>query len=295
MPVLYRPVALLALLLLAACDGSTAERLTKSADPRLRMLGNSFNAARPVDSIPLEEERADGAAMAATLLGAAPLLRDAEVQRYVNNLGRWIALHSERPNIPWRFGVVASEDSHVFALPGGYILISSGMLKKLRSEAELAATLAHEIVHTQNRHHLRAYRASAGGDVLKDGLNLAAERSSKKSALLAANATKGFVIEGLMMRGLDKNLEFEADAQGAVLAARAGYNPYALAGVLQTLGQFSASDPGMGQLFKTHPQPSQRLERLAEVMADRLEAYADVPEDNSRFLSIQKRLPRGTP
>ena len=292
MPALYRPLALLILLVLSACDGSTAELLTKSNDPRLRMLGNSYNAARPIDKIPLEEERADGAAMAATLLGAAPLLRDSEVQRYVNNLGRWIALHSERPNIPWRFGVVASEDSHVFALPGGYVLISVGMLRKLRSEAELATTLAHEIVHTQNRHHLRAFRASAGGDVLKDGLNIAAERSGKKSATLAANATKGFVIEGMMVRGLDKDLEFEADAQGVVLAARAGYNPYALAGVLQTLGQFSAGDAGMGQLFKTHPKPAERLERLAQVMGESLEAYADAPNDNSRFFAMQKRLPR---
>lgn len=295
MHALYRAAAPLALLLLSACDGSTAELLTKSDDPRLRMLGNTFQAARPIDKIPLDEERADGAAMAATLLGAAPLLRDAEVQRYVNTVGRWIALHSERPNLPWRFGVVASEDCHVFALPGGYILVSSGMLRKLRSEAELAATLAHEIVHTQNRHHLRAFRANAGSDVVKDGLTLAAERSSKKSATLAANATKGFVIEGLMMRGLDKDQEFEADAQGAVLAARAGYNPYALAGVLQTLGQYSVGDAGMGQLFKTHPKPSERLEHLAEVMGDRLEAYANAPEDNSRFLSMQKRLPRQVP
>lgn len=285
-----------ATLSLGGCDSATMSKLRESDDPLARMVGNTARVMTPVEKVPLEEERAHGSAMAAMLLGASPLLRDDKVQDYVNDLGRWIALHSERPDIPWRFGVMDTDDVNAFALPGGYVLISTGLLRKLRSEAELANVLAHEIVHGQNRHHLRAFRAEAGANVLKDSLNVVAEQrasAGKNNAnfTLAANATKGYLLEGFLVRGLDRKLEYEADAQGVVLAARAGFNPYAMAGVLQTLGEGSPEDAGMAQWFKTHPHPKDRLQHLGELMGDRLENWADLPEDNRRFQAMLRRLP----
>lgn len=282
--------ALASLLALPGCNPETVKALSTSQDPTARILGNSMQALRPVESIPLKEERDHGSAMAAMLLGASPLLRDAEVNRYVNNLGRWIAMHSQRPDLPWRFGVMLTDDTNAFSLPGGYVLISTGLLLKLRSEAELANVLAHEIVHAQNRHHLKAFRAEAGSNALKDSLTLWAERKGDEGITLAANASKGYLLEGFMLRGLDKNLEFEADAQGVVLAARAGYNPYAMAGVLQTLGEGSPADEGMAQWFKTHPHPKDRLQRLGAVMGDRLENHAQDLNDNGRFQNMLARV-----
>lgn len=280
---------------LVGCDGQTIQALSKDDDPAFRLVGNIAGAMRSEDQIPLEEERNSGRAMAAMLLGAAPLLRDDEVQRYVNTLGRWIAMHSERPDIPWRFGVIDDDDLHAFALPGGYILISTGLLRKTRSEAELAGVLAHEIVHTQNRHHLKAWRAAAASNALKDGLTLYAQKRNNAAISAAATASKGFLLEGFFERGLDKGQEYEADAQGVVLAARSGYNPYALIGVLQTLGELSPADPAVAQLFNTHPQPQDRIARLNDIMGDRLEAYADGVEDSPGFQAMRKRLPPPKP
>lgn len=279
-------------LLLAACDTRTINTLTHSNDPNLRLVGQVIAAKRPVSDIPFEEERETGRSMAAMLLGADPLLRDAEVQRYVNAIGRWVALHSDRPDIPWHFGVINTSDSNAFALPGGYILISTGLLKKLKSEAELACVLGHEIVHVQNRHHLSAFKRGETAEYFKTELSRAAEKSKNKVvAVLAANATKGYLLEGFFERGLDKKQEFEADRQGVVLAARSGYNPYAMAGVLQMLGSANPKDAGMAQWFKTHPSPVERQEQLSEAIGERLEKYASAVENNPRFLQILKRLP----
>lgn len=279
-------------LFLTACDTRTINTLTHSDDPNLRLVGQVIAAKRPVSDIPFEEERETGRSMAAMLLGADPLLRDAEVQHYVNAIGRWVALHSDRPDIPWHFGVINTPDSNAFALPGGYILISTGLLKKLKSEAELACVLGHEIVHVQNRHHLSAFKRGETAEYFKTELSRAAEKSKNKEvAVLAANATKGYLLEGFFERGLDKKQEFDADRQGVVLAARSGYNPYAMAGVLQMLGSANPKDVGMAQWFKTHPTPAERQEQLAEAIGERLEKYASAVENNPRFLQILKRLP----
>jgi len=81
-----------------------------------------------------EEEISLGREIAGNLLGAAPLVKDAALQKYVNSVGRWVASQSERPDLPWRFGVIESEDINAFAAPGGYIMITKGLYRKLTNE-----------------------------------------------------------------------------------------------------------------------------------------------------------------
>ena len=84
-----------------------------------------------------DEERQMGHDVAATLLGATRTLNDAAVQRYVNRVGLWVALQSERPNLQWRFAVLDDEDVNAFAAPGGFVFVTKGLLLSLGSEAEL--------------------------------------------------------------------------------------------------------------------------------------------------------------
>jgi len=208
------------------------------------------------------EEIKIGDGMAETLLGASPLLDDAELQKYVNEIGMWVALQSERPNLPWHFGVNSSDHINAFAAPGGYIIVTKGMMRQLRNEAELAGVLAHEVSHVTRKHHLNALKKTALADLLGEGL--AATSDSKNSELVRqlAGPTKE-----LYARGLDKGDEFEADRVGVVLAARAGYDPYGLPAVLTTLATADPNDNFLSLLYKTHPLPQVRLDKLAPGLA----------------------------
>jgi predicted Zn-dependent protease len=91
-----------------------------------------------------------------------------------------------------------------------------------------------------------------------------------------------------LARGLDKDAEYEADRHGAVLATRAGYEPYGLPMVLQKLGQLGRSDSSVALLFKTHPLPEDRLERLGDATGASFDRYGDGPTLVQRFLPVRR-------
>jgi predicted Zn-dependent protease len=235
-----------------------------------------------------EEERALGADVAATLLGASPTLANAEIQKYVNRVGLWVALQGSRPNLPWRFAVIDNPNVNAFATPGGFVFITSGLLDRMNSEAELAAALAHEIAHVERMHHLNAIKKDARLKLLGRGVGHVAKKNTDAEELERLNKV-GTVAKGLYARGLDKADEFEADRVGAVLAARAGYDPYGLAQVLQTL---DAVNPGSSQfalLFKTHPKPADRLAELDKALGAQFEAIGPKPSGSERFVKVMAK------
>ncbi len=212
-----------------------------------------------------DEEIAIGRQIAGDLLGAVPLVRDDKLQKYVNNVGRWVASQSERPDLPWHFGVLDSTDVNAFAAPGGYVFVTRGLYAMLHNEAELAGVLAHEIGHVIRQHHLKILQQSK---LLEKGSNLLAREvgggSSQVQKLIGSGAE-------IVSRSLDKNAEFEADRIGVVLAARAGYDPFGLPAVLQDIGHISKEDSSVALLFQTHPAPDARLEQLGAAMDDRFD------------------------
>lgn len=225
------------------------------------------------------QEVALGRDIAARLLGAAPLVPDERLQRYVNNVGRWLALHTERPGLPWHFGVLDTDTVNAFATPGGNVFLTRGLYARLRSEAELAGVLAHEISHVLRKHHLTAMQKNARTGLAADALALAlADRgnSEARNKLISAGTE-------LYARGLDKSDELEADRLGVVIAARAGYDAYGLPAVLQTLEAMNPQDSGLALMFKTHPAPAERLDALEKTMQPTLERYAALPDLAARF------------
>jgi len=215
-------------------------------------------------STPVDEEIAIGRQVAGNLLGAVPLVRDAKLQKYVNNVGRWVADQSERPDLPWHFGVIASNDVNAFAAPGGYIFVTHGLYMLLQNEAELAGVLAHEIGHVIRQHHLKILQQSKL-------LDLGSQVLTSKTG--GNNTAQGLIGSGaeIMSRSLDKNAEFEADRIAVVLTTRAGYDAFALPAVLQQIGHFAKDDGDIAMLFKTHPHPDDRLEKLGLAMGDRFD------------------------
>ncbi|PXX46511.1 M48 family metallopeptidase [Undibacterium pigrum] len=212
------------------------------------------------------KEIALGNEFAASLLGAKPLLNDPALQRYVNTLGRWLASQTERPDLPWTFAVLDDVGFNAFATPGGNIFVTRGLLARMRSESELAGVLAHEIAHVLRKHHLNAIRNAGGVGVFAD---LAASQLKWDANLktFAAN-----VFKDLYAKGLDKADEYDADRVGVVIAARAGFDPYGLPAVIQTLQSQSAQDNNFTLQFETHPSPADRLDSLDKAMRNRFES-----------------------
>ncbi len=230
-------------------------------------LGRVFSGAKSLGTaatgISEKEEIEIGRDLAGRMLGAVQLVDDANVQAYVNRVGRWIASQSERPDLPWRFGVANAANVNAMAMPGGIILITRGLYDILDNEAQLAGVLGHEIAHVIKRHHVTVMQKQAA---LSGVANLATARSSNNQLSQALLNT----FKEMFTKGLDQSAEFEADAVGVILAARAGYNAFGLVEVLHKLN-VNRDDAGVAFLFKTHPSPADRLQKLGDVLTPRVD------------------------
>lgn len=248
---------LLAALIVAASGAAHAQTIDLN---KLFGIGQDLVAATGLSE---EEEIKVGREVAGRVLGAAPLVDDPAVQAYVNRVGGWLAAQTERPDLPWHFGVINSSAVNAFAAPGGTVLVTRGLYEILDNEAQLAGVLAHEMGHILRRHHVTVMQKSA---LLSAGTKAAQydNRSAFINNLIGAGAE-------IFARGLDKSAEYEADAIGVVLAARAGYNPYGLVDVLQKLASRGNEDGSLALLFKTHPPPGERLNEVGSLITPRVD------------------------
>jgi predicted Zn-dependent protease len=226
------------------------------------------------------EEIQLGRQITGNILGAAPLVKDPELQKYVNQVGRWVASQSERPYLPWHFGVIESEDLNAFAAPGGYVLITKGLYRQLKSESELAGVLGHEIGHVIKKHHLKLLQKQ---QLLNVGAGLLSGKLGKENSTVQKVIGSGAEISA---RSLDKSAEYEADRIGVILAGRAGYEPFGLPEVLQTIGHAGKDDGRVALLFKTHPHPDDRLASLGDAIGNRLDKVEGKTLEN-RFYKLK--------
>lgn len=238
-----------------------------------KVLSAGKNLSEASREISEPEEIYIGEGMAAVVLGAAPLVKNDAMQRYVNQVGRYLTLQTERPDLPWYFAVLDSESVNAFATPGGHVLVTYGLLKKMNNEAELAGVLSHEIAHVLKKHHLGAMKKAGGMGFLADMASIAVDQ--KGGGGYAGRELSKNMISGMkevLVRGLDKDDEYEADRMGVVIATRAGYDPYGLPAVLQSLEALSGNNDA-ALLFSTHPAPSSRLSTLDGLMQSRFDHY----------------------
>ncbi|PKO46363.1 MAG: peptidase [Betaproteobacteria bacterium HGW-Betaproteobacteria-22] len=228
-----------------------------------------------------DEEVLLGREIAGNLLGAAPLVKDVALQQYVNAVGRWVASQSERPDLPWRFGVIESSDLNAFAAPGGYIMLTKGLYQKLENEAQLAGVLGHEIAHVVKKHQLKVIQKQ---QLLNMGAGFLSDKYAKDNNLMSKAIGSGAEISA---RSLDKSAEFEADRLGLSYATRAGYAPLGLPDVLQTIGHSSKNDNSVALLFKTHPHPDDRLSALSDAVGNKLDHMPEGKTLEQRFYQLK--------
>jgi predicted Zn-dependent protease len=183
---------------------------------------------------------------------------DPDLQQYVSGIGLALAKLSERPNLPWHFTVVDQPAINAFALPGGYIYITRGILPFLDNEAELAGVLGHEIGHVTARHAAQQYTRSVGGQVglVALGIFVPAARP------LGDIAAQGL---GLLFLKYSRGDELQADSLGARYEASGNWDPAGVPGMLSTLGRLDEADgssKGVPNFLLTHPDPLSRVQEI---------------------------------
>ena len=277
------PKHILFVLLLAAALCAPAAHALKLGDLNVDKLKEVKGKLTTLKEPSEADEIEIGKGVAANLLGAAPPVNDPQLQAYVNRIGQWVAMHTERPNLPWHFAVLDTDGVNAFATPGGYVFITRGMLLRMRDEAELAGVLAHEVSHVVEKHALKTMRKGKFAELAGDALSNYAEKKGKEEFTKIVSAGTE-----IYARGLDKEDEYAADRAGVVIATRAGYDPYGLPSVLQTLASINPKDDAVALMFKTHPDSGKRLELVSNSMEGRLDKFADNPRVGSRFSSIIK-------
>jgi len=194
---------------------------------------------------------------------------DEKLQQYVNLVGNAVAASSTRATIPYRFAVLDSTVQNAFAAPGGIIFISKALLGIMDNEAELAGVLAHEVGHVAGKHAIGTIRR---GQFLQ-GVGTITAATMKGDKGKQFESMIGDLQSVLFDKGLDKGLEYEADAMAMDTAYRAGYDPRGLIFVLKKLQKIEASSVKKGSWFSTHPPLNERIARLET----QLRKYPDAP------------------
>ena len=234
----------LALAALTGCAGAGAER---SANDLL-------SAAKDPIFIPEAQEVAMGLETAASALKQYPLHPAKGLQDYVSGVGRRLAAASDRPGLAYTFTVVDSPQVNAFACPGGPVFITTGILRKLKDEAELAAVLGHEVGHVVRQHGLRRMQRAM---VAQLGLGLLQGTMGDKSGFLKLAGP--FAANLLLLRN-GREAELESDEQGLQNASRIGYDPSAMVGVQEMLMAQGAGGQGLfAEVFASHPPSEARI------------------------------------
>jgi predicted Zn-dependent protease len=211
-----------------------------------------------------EEEYAIGRVVAAAVLSQYPVYDQPELTAYVNKIGQGLAFFSARPLLPQGYHILIlnSEEAHAFAAPGGFVLITRGLLKLADSEDMLAALLAHEISHTALGHGLVSLASYRMGDLAMYYAALSTQQANadnKEAAALFSAAVHDFV-SLISVQGYSQTMEFEADAEAMRMLYEAGYRNSALADFIHVLAD--SQDERVQQYSMQHPLPAERLSRI---------------------------------
>ena len=247
-----------AVLALSGCSGISLGPVT--ADEVLK-AGSSVAASQ--HQYTPEEERQIGRVVAARVLGTYPLWDNPARTRYLNLVGQTVARQVGRPGTIWRFALLDTDTVNAFSCPGGYVLVTRGLFQSCGSEAELAAVLAHECGHVAGEHVLNEIKRS---NLISAGVSIVADRAGNglTADLMRQIGEKGADV--LIVRGMSRKDEFDADARGCRVAHGAGYatQPYAEFLLRLDARMTQSSGGALASLAKTHPRPSARLLKLQD-------------------------------
>jgi predicted Zn-dependent protease len=232
---------------------------------------NPATGKRQLSLISESQEIAMGREAAASVRSTVGLVDNQALQSYVLEIGRREATTSERPKLPWEFHVVDDPSPNAFALPGGFIYVTRGMLSLMTSEAELAGVLGHEIGHVTARHSVNQISKQ---QLAQLGLGLGAIFAPNLSPL---QSLVGSGLELLFLK-YSRDDEREADVLGFEYMRKVGYDIDEFDDVFQALERIGEGEQGaLPTWLSTHPAPGER------VTAAQVRAAAAGPQQNARI------------
>lgn len=224
---------------------------------------NPATGERQFSLISREQEIQIGEQGAREVEATLGLVDDPALQEYVSNIGMRLAKRSERPELPWEFGVIDDPTPNAFALPGGKIYVTRGMMSHMNNEAQLAGVLGHEIGHVTARHSAEQISKAQLAQV---GLGLSAVFIEPARELLPL-ASAGLSVLFLKFGRED---EYQADELGLRYASQGDYDLKEVPEVFAMLKEVSEAE-GAGRVpewLSTHPHPENRIERLEQGIAE---------------------------
>lgn len=178
------------------------------------------------------------------------LYNNAQVNKYVDRIGQRLAKNSTRPDISYTFQVVKDDSINAFATAGGYVYVTTGLLKAADNEAQLAGVLAHEIGHIAERHLIEQMQETA------------IARGLASVAGLDENTAVQLGVELALRRPNSRSDEFQADARGVQTLGKAGYAQVAMINFLEKL----RSQRSVPTFLSTHPATDDRIARLKKII-----------------------------
>ncbi|MFT5505249.1 MAG: putative Zn-dependent protease [Gammaproteobacteria bacterium] len=223
-----------------------------------------------------------------TILQQYGVYDDPELQTYVNNLGQELARISHRKHLKFHFTVLDSPQINAFALPGGYVYVTRGIMAYLNSEAELIGVLGHEIGHVTARHSVRQQSGQLASNLF-NAVIMAATGSSAMGELSQQLSTG-------LVRGYGRKHELEADKLGAKYLHKAGYDPEAMLDVISVLKDQEVYEKALAKMqnreptsyhgvFSTHPENDDRLKTVIRA-SRKLTAEQYKPRNRERYLGM---------
>lgn len=209
------------------------------------------------------QENQVGASEHKKIIAEQGLYDNPKIQAYVSEIGQKLAKNTERKDVQYKFFVIDSPVVNAFALPGGYVYISRGILALANNEAELASVVGHEIAHITARHSAERYSQAGAAGILSTVASIAIGDSGVSQALgLGAN---------LYLSSYSRGQENESDTLGIRYLDRAGYNPKATSAFLQHLHDHSALESRIADrknrtpsYFATHPATADRVSKTIQ-------------------------------
>ncbi len=225
------------------------------------------------------------------------IYKDLEWQIYLDEVGQRVAKGSDRPDLQYDFTIIDSDILNAFAVPGGFVFVTRGILSEIKDEAELSIVLGHEITHIAAWHGLEMLqKAGLLGTLTALGVIGGAAIGAGEAAIALAQAAN--IYENLYLLGYGRANELQADQYGIVYAARAGYDPEAALTFFQRLEQIEKEEMAgqhISPYWQDHPPTQERLRRAAKWIAqvEQTEKQPSLTYNRDKYLAMVARLPHG--